>query len=828
MIITDERESISGIEQRRAVAKWLAWVVTGGSLAVVAYGLSFTGVLRQTIWSPPGLLLFLLLAACYAAVTVAGYLVARRWFSAIVAIGSVFFAVVSIGVAPLVSVAAFLVACQILGELLFKTSPQDSGLLPAALRMTAGMAVYFCLTGLLVHFPINYPICYWGLVALPLLARWRSIPRILSTWARLLETPSNPRAYVAHALLGFCLLAHFLVALEPEAGYDALAMHLYAAGFVAGQHYWTFDTNHVIWALMPMAGDWGYTILYIFAGEFGARLLNYAAMLLLIVILVAAGRARLSVTLSLVLGACLASSPVVQLVTGSLFIDNFLALWTLAGLVAAVDFFIARRWSSFFLCAVVLGCSLHTKLGAVPGALVLGGLCIGIAIATLWRSPLKLAVAVMAWIVVFSVTGLPPYVTAYVQKHNPVYPFLAHTLGGAPSPVGDVVNTLYREPLRWTSLYDLTFHSDRFLESQNGSFGLHYLILIPLAITGLIFVRSKSNVVALFTATAIFITVYLSQAYIRYLYPALPIFIYAAAEPLAWLQSNARRLTLVLSVVFAVLAIVNLYLLPSSGWLHKQPFLPDVAGQFYRQAYLRAFAPARKLNDYLNLTANGDPVAYLGTYQIGGLQARAYTLSWHHARFVEEINASTNAMEVARVMKNYGILHTVNAKNLSSLPPRLQDYLRRYTHPVFASGDWEVRDLKIEVQVADEVLRNGEFDRGVAEWSVSGHVKSAAGTVEVTNHDILSQSFSARSGERFRLLLTASCPAPDTILRLQVNWADAAGRMAGVSLMPKPCGAGRTTYESLIQAPWNAAAVVVIVSANSNNRVIVDSVSLQR
>jgi len=820
-------EHASAAEARGVVAQWLAWAVSGGSTIVVVYGLYSTGVLRQPVWSAPGLRWFLALVVGYSAAAFAAFFVGRRWFACAVAAASAFVSVISVGIAPVVSVGVFLLACQIVGELPFGTSQQDRGLITGALRMTAGMAIYFCLAGLLVHFPVNYPICYWGLIALPLAARWQAIPRVLSGWSQLLKGASDPPAYAAQALLAFCLLMHSLVALKPEAGYDALAMHLYVPSFVAGQHSWTFDTDHAIWALMPMAGDWGYTILYILAGEFGARLLNFAALLLLIVILVEAIRERLPFALSLLLGACLASSPVVQLVTGSLFVDNFLALWTLAGVVAAISFATERRWTDFFLCAVLLGCSLHTKLGALPGAIVLGGLCLGIAIATLWRTPVKLAATCGAWIVVFSATALPPYITAYLQKHNPVYPFMAQTLGGSHSPVGDVVNTLFREPLRWTTLFDLTFHSGRFLESQNGSFGLHYLILIPLAAAGLVFARSKGFMIAFATATVIFITVYLSQAYIRYLYPALPLFVYAASAPLAWLRRNTRKLAALLSVAFTGLVAVNLYLLPSSGWLHKQPLLLDLADQFDRNAYLKAFAPTRRLTEYLNLTAAGEPVMYLGTHQIGGLHAKAYTLGWHHARFSQEIAKSANANGVASVIRKYRIQHAVAPKNLSVLPSNMQDFLRQYTLPVFASEDWEIRELRTDVQLKKEVLRNGDFEQGAAEWSIAGHVKSTAGTVEVTNRDTLSQSFSTQPGERFQFLLTAACPAPGTVLRLQVNWVSSAGQMADVFLEPKPCGSGQMSYDRQIEAPANAAAGVVILSAHNNHSVIIDRVSLR-
>jgi hypothetical protein len=689
MMLAKDEGNHSGV--RMTFLRGLTWSITAFSLGALAYGLVRSGVLSQPVWSPAGLQLLILFATCYAAASSGAYFIARRRFPALAALAAGVFMVISVGIAPAAIALLFLLACQLSGDLLFRPRLRNKGdLLSAALSLAGGMAVYLCLVGLLVYLPVNYPICYWALVLAPILINWRGISYYASIWGRLLQAPAEPFAYWANALLGFCLLAHFLIALKPEVGFDALAMHLYIPGYVAAQHYWPFDTNQVIWALMPMAGDWGYTITYMLGGEFAARLLNFAVMLLVIVLLVKAVREWIPLGPALLLGAAIASSPVVQLVTGSLFIDNFVALWMLAGTLAVVRFVGRRYPGDALLCAVLLGCAVDTKFAALAGSLLLAGICIGGIIAALRRSPGKLAIALVVWLGIFAIAGLPPYATAYIQKRNPVYPFLPVTFGGAPSPVGNVLNTLYRAPLRWTTLYDLTFDSGRYLESQNGSFGLHHLFLIPMAIAGLAFVRQTGPRIAVITAAFTFVAAYLTQSYIRYLYPALPLFAYASAAPLGWMRLHQRKLSAGVYVAFVILITINIYLLPASGWLHKQFFLPDLSGQFYRQSYLETFAPVRRLTDYLNLTNPGMTAAYLGTNQIAGLQAKAYTLTWHHSWFLIDIRQSANVASVARVMRKYGILNIVAPSDDSDLPKPLRDYLRKDTQPVFTSGNWKV------------------------------------------------------------------------------------------------------------------------------------------
>lgn len=809
------------------LSRGLVWTITATSLAAIAYGLFRSGVLLQPVWSPAGLQLLLIFAGCYTAASVGAYFVARRSFPALAVMASSFFMLISVGIAPTAAAFCFLLACQLAGDLLFKPRRHGQGdLLSAALSLAGGIAVYLCLVGLLVYLPINYPICYWALVLAPILINWRAIPYYAAVWRRLLRAPAEPLTYAATALLGFCLLAHFLVALKPEVGYDALAMHLYIPGYVAARHYWPFDTNQAIWALMPMAGDWGYTITFMLGGEYAARLLNFAAMLLVIVLLVKAVREWIPLGPALLLGAALASSPFVQLVTGSLFIDNFVALWMLTGTLVVVRFATKRHLSDAFLCAVLLGCAVDTKFAALAGALLLAGICIGLIIATLRRSPGKLVLALVVWLALFATAGLPPYMTAYILKRNPVYPFLPVTLGGAPSPVGNVLNTLYRDPLRWSTLYDLTFDSGRYLESQNGSFGLHHLFLIPLAIAGLVLVRRTGPSIAVTTAVLTFVSAYVTQSYIRYLYPSLPLFAYAAAAVLGWMRSHQRRLSTAVDVAFVILIAINIYLLPASGWLHKQFFLPDLAGDFYRQSYLDAFAPVRRLTDYLNFIDKGGTAAYLGTNQIAGLQAKAYTLTWHHSWFLIDIRQSINAAAVGRVMKKYGIRDIIAPKDLTDLPKPVQDYLRENTRTLFTSGNWNA--LRPEINFVEQVIGNGGFDQGTKEWVVFGKVRASKGTVEVTNRDTLSQSFTASEGERFRYRLTASCPVAGTMLRLQVNWVDRAGRMTGVSLDPEACTAAEATYEATFEAPSTSVAGVAFVAGHDSHPVIVHRISLER
>ena len=127
----------------------------------------------------------------------------------------------------------------------------------------------------------------------------------------------------------FVLLLHWLAALAPEAGPDALAMHLMVPSSVARLHQWSFDVTSHLWAVAPMGADWCFTLAYMLDGEAAARLLNLVFLLAIVALLFAIIRKWLPAAPALLLVALFAATPLVQLVTGSLFVENF---WALLGL----------------------------------------------------------------------------------------------------------------------------------------------------------------------------------------------------------------------------------------------------------------------------------------------------------------------------------------------------------------------------------------------------------------------------------------------------------------------------------------------------------------
>ena len=118
----------------------------------------------------------------------------------------------------------------------------------------------------------------------------------------------------------------------PEVGHDALAMHLFVPAHLSLRHEWSFDVTKYVWAVMPMMGDWLFSIAYMLGGETAARLINVSFIFILCrlvrdLVLWAGGNAvgaRWSVLLFL-------ATPLTFTESSSLYIESVWASFVVAG-----------------------------------------------------------------------------------------------------------------------------------------------------------------------------------------------------------------------------------------------------------------------------------------------------------------------------------------------------------------------------------------------------------------------------------------------------------------------------------------------------------------
>jgi len=451
---------------------------------------------------------------------------------------------------------------------------------------------------------------------------------------------------------------------------------------------------------MPKGGDWCFTAAYLLGGEYAARLFNLFMLVAAAGLLFLVVRRWLSAGAAMLMTALFAATPLVQLVTGSLFVENLWAAVLLGSLVALERFRDNGRKRYLYLCVFLAGTGMAVKFGSLAFVAVMIPLVIWEVIRFRKRERRPVLFTAAGLLALFLVAAAPPYVTAFWMTGNPLFPFQNAVFQ---SPYIDattsIVDSRWHTPLGFSTLFDVTFASHRFMEGQDGSFGFHWLLLLPLSVLLLRRDWPYLGRTALAASLLFSILTFATTSYLRYLYPALPLFmiaIAAAFSRMRTLDGALYRTGLGLAVAAVLL---NVYFLPSSGWYHKDFYLNTLFRPEEARHYIRASAPERELVEYLNLRYPHEPVCFLQTNKIAGLLGMAVTNTWHTDSFAHRIRSLKTYEEFAQLFRDFGIRSFIMPADESGAainPPELHSFLSAHAEREFRAGGFQAVRLKPE------------------------------------------------------------------------------------------------------------------------------------
>ena len=328
----------------------------------------------------------------------------------------------------------------------------------------------------LARLPVNYPAVWAGILLAPVALDLRGVVAAaapLGARASFLQTLGPPAERPPWRCWSFVLGAHWLVALKPETSADGLAMHLAIPANIAAHHAMTFQPGRILWAVMPMGADLAYSIVYLLGGESAAHLLDFAMLLAVAGLLYAAVRRWVQPGDGLAAGGAVRRVPAGA--TGHRIAlrgeypgghgvgdaDGGLALRRHRQAAASSTrrrCWAARRWPPssprFPFVALALPFAAWRRAGTGKHG----------------TGALPLAVVLLL------ATALPTYAIAWFQDGQPgvsvSQPVDSIAVAGPRCGCADV---RFRQPLTWQTPFDLTFHTSRFYEGQNGSLGFQYL-----------------------------------------------------------------------------------------------------------------------------------------------------------------------------------------------------------------------------------------------------------------------------------------------------------------------------------------------------------------
>jgi len=829
------------------IAAFRPWIVLAIALGATLYGLIFAPLWQQKppLWEPLGALRFpefLIVCAILGGLSV--WLAPRYTRAHLVAL-ALLAAVTLVGPAPVAAVAFLLAGCAALGDLvagLFfgrvwrperNALPLDSGFL--AILIFTGLAIYVTILALTAPLRIHYLPVWAALVALPLILNRAFLGRLARFAARTFEPVDLPSRWHALPLvvLGTSLMAYLVLIPKPEAGYDSLLMHLAVAARLTANHVFPYDPSVFRWVLMPMAGDFSFAVAYMFGGTQAARLLDFTLLGLIVVLLVHIVRRWAPAWVAWLSAGIFVSSPLVQLVTTSLYIENAQAGFLLAAFAAllvaaknpqpeaedAAARAAASRHGYVLLAGLLSGAAMACKLGTLVLALPI----VALAAVTVPRR----ALAVVA---LFLAIGLPPYVNAWARTGNPVFPFLGHVFPSKYSDARTEVNDVrYKEKLSWRTPYDLTFYSSHYFEFQNGAFGFQTLLLLPLVLAVPYRRWSGAARAAFFLSVAAAPVLLLVQPILRYLYPALVLSAIAIAVPLA---ESAGLFRWAVIGCTALVWILNLFFFASAGWYHKDfafnPFTPQET-----EDYEATWAPEHRFATWLEAQEPHATVAMLGNElaAIAYFTGRPYMMHWWSGDDGLPLNKAPDEDAILKFAHDHGIHWFVGYTAESGTEdPNMpaQRFFRRYTTDALVSGRERLARLRPGLEYSVEMLLNPDFQQGLAHWDIGGPVALVlaehAVRVTVVNH--AHETIQASPGTSYRVAIRARCPEPDTFTRLQVNWYDTSGHLAGVSLIPVKCTDQWADYSTVFKAPPEAAIGQFYITGHTEKPVLIQHTSM--
>lgn len=667
-----------------------AWLLLAGSTGLSIYGLLANRLLDQTIWTPPGLARLAGFTLGYA--LLAGTLIAigRRWLVPALGGLALLYSGMAAGAAATATALLILLAAFSLGRLVWRRAG-GSGSAPLV-ELMLGVALYVSALLYTAWFRIHYAWVYLAVLIPPVILNRSTIVQILRGWTAAGRRLSRREA-AAFALLFYTLALHWLMALKPEISSDGLSMHLVLPAQVAFRHWWPFDFRLFVWAVMPAGGDWAFTLAYLPGGEFAARLLNFSFLAVTAAMVARALGRWLPQASAMLVAAMFAATPLVQMEAGNLLVEP---LWA-AAIVAAVlalDQFEQNEDARWLLAAAALsGFGLAIKFGSISFSLVI----LALALVRLWnRTPAHKARWLGAAAGLFLAFGCWPYVNAWRLTGNPIFPFLNEVIRSPYFEIRNFVDPRFRTPLSWRTLYDVTFHSHKFLEGQDGAMGFGLLLLLPAAVLALVRSRSRLAWTALAVALAGWVATFAGQAYLRYVFPALPLL--ALVIGIGWSRLGAvdRRLGSTFGALLLAATALSVYFVSSSSWYHKD-FLLNPFGAAAKQAYLKQGAPTRALVERINTSGDRDPrVAFLMDNAIGELRGTPFTNTWHSNVFVWQVRRPAGPVDALELFNHWRITWFIAPSNASLAPlVYTRGFLSTFARKVADSGSmslWRLRD----------------------------------------------------------------------------------------------------------------------------------------
>lgn len=810
------------------------------SIVLTIVGLTHFGNFKQDIWCPEGFLSFILYSVAYWVGAILLYrLYSSRFILIITTIAGVFY-IASVGMSSTVAVVYLFISSACFGSLLVGCSGNKNTFW---LDVSAGMAGLLAVFGSLIHFRVNSAELYVVLLSIPILLRLRYMVERLSSVRILAQSIICYDKKTLLVAACFLYVAIYIAsgALLPTVTFDALAYHQLFQTQLLYHHRYLFDVQHQLWSTAPWGADLLYAIPYLISGQDCRGFVNLGYGIGIVSILAHMLPFPAKDTRWKIAGLTLfVSTPLCYGLLSTMQTEMALAYIALAGFSGLTINFYHNNLTSrvrqvLLVCGVLLSLKTTGVFLAIPLAIVLLCLVYVKKSEITWQDWFWkiIPTLIMAVFVAFH-----SYVMSYYLTGNPVFPLFNGIFKSSFWYVKNFFNPRFSNKITWYAPFELTFNTSKFYESRDAVFGMqNFFFILPATVATLFLdpARRRLTCFALIFSSIYAVPVYISQQYIRYLFPILPIITLFLLTPIYLSSIKTTVYSKLFAGSIAGLVILNLFFSPGIGWQMK-------AGAFFtffsnlRNHYISIAVPEKKLNDIINAL---DGCAATVFYEpdrpfAGGLAGTPVYSTWYNHNVVSKIRALNSQDDFARLLEENKVNYYIHCDSAnkwatwSHINPFAVKFLFQHGNPIIKEGPLTLyRIYYQEPGVEREMIRNNIFNKGVTGWSQIGHplIDTVSNQAIVDKQNYLYQQFPTNAVNVADYHALIKCGAKGGSFIVHVNW------YGNISFSPVyetvDCPNNQTmNLKRTLVVPLGAHTGELYLQASDNRKIVVKRIEL--
>jgi hypothetical protein len=423
--------------------------------------------------------------------------------------------------------------------------------------------------------------------------------------------------------------------------------------------------------------------------------------------------------------------------------------------------------------------------------------------------------------------GLIPYIRSFYYTANPIFPFFNSIFKSEYFLLSDF--DMYSHGLTLDFLYEVTFNTQKYLESGFAGSGFYWIFLfIPSSLYLISSFKQNKSMFYTFIFALIGLTLtFQGTAYLRYIFPSYAL-LCTILLPAKFSDLGTKKI-----VNFFVVLVIGLNLIfLRSATNYGAIELPIIFNESKRNDYISQSLPIRNQINVLNdLNIEKTPVLFLSHPLAAGLKSEALYPNWYNLRVQNSMQKIQNKKEMLEFFyrENISFVLIDQYWNTTAFDVKVQKLLiNEITDKVLDQKNIQIRKIKEEYDFTHENIRNGNLE-SLADWHFDNFniINKLDNSVLADVIHPLTQSIDAVGNKIYRVNLITSCSTKLTQLRAQINWYDSRGIFIDTSISVFDCSDQKSSKQFDFVSPPNTKSGVVYMSGHTNIPIKFYSISVR-